>query len=172
MLYVSHRNPHPGCRSAGRLVGLKLHKEPSLQYRGSLLSCVVAAQGGCIIRAVFLTDIYEAYKRNPALENLLVDPEFAKKLVSSEGAWRSVVIKVGSDSAKDKLSTRTGLPRRETMQHAKIPWTGGCCCMMFPSLSSCLWRWLCLRVCISLPLNMQRVRQSLLTHQKLAVGQV
>ncbi|KAK9914761.1 hypothetical protein WJX75_000215 [Coccomyxa subellipsoidea] len=50
-------------------------------------------KGGCIIRAVFLTDIYEAYKRNPALENLLVDPEFAKKLVSSEGAWRSVVIK-------------------------------------------------------------------------------
>lgn len=51
-------------------------------------------QGGCIIRAIFLTDIYEAYKRNPALENLLVDPEFAKKLVSSEQAWRSVVTKV------------------------------------------------------------------------------
>ena len=51
-------------------------------------------QGGCIIRAVFLTDIYEAYKRNPALENLLVDPEFAKKLVTSEQAWRSVVTKV------------------------------------------------------------------------------
>lgn len=52
-------------------------------------------QGGCIIRAVFLDDIYQAYKRNPDLHNLLVDPEFAKKLVSSEQAWRSVVTKVG-----------------------------------------------------------------------------
>ena len=52
-------------------------------------------QGGCIIRAVFLDDIYQAYTRNPALENLMVDPEFAKKLVSSSSAWRSVIIKVG-----------------------------------------------------------------------------
>jgi 6-phosphogluconate dehydrogenase len=51
-------------------------------------------QGGCIIRAVFLDDIYQAYKRNPDLTNLLVDPEFAKKLVFSEQAWRSVVTKV------------------------------------------------------------------------------
>lgn len=69
---------------------------------------------------MFLTDIYEAYKRNPALENLLVDPEFAKKLVSSEGAWRSVVIKVGNDSAGDEFSPRTGRTRRETVQYAKI----------------------------------------------------
>ena len=43
---------------------------------------------------MFLDDIYQAYKRNPALENLMVDPEFAKKLVHSEQAWRSVVTKV------------------------------------------------------------------------------
>ncbi len=55
-------------------------------------------QGGCIIRAVFLDDIYKAYKRNPALENLMVDPEFAKKLVGSEQAWRSVVTKVRDPS--------------------------------------------------------------------------
>ena len=52
------------------------------------------AQGGCIIRAVFLDDIYQAYKRNPALENLMMDQEFGSKLVNSEKAWRSVVIKV------------------------------------------------------------------------------
>ena len=51
-------------------------------------------QGGCIIRAVFLDDIYQAYKRNPALENLMMDEEFGSKLVNSEKAWRSVVIKV------------------------------------------------------------------------------
>lgn len=43
---------------------------------------------------MFLDDIYQAYKRNPALENLMVDKEFGSKLVNSEKAWRSVVIKV------------------------------------------------------------------------------
>ena len=38
-------------------------------------------QGGCIIRAVFLDDIYQAYKRNPGLENLMMDKEFAEKLI-------------------------------------------------------------------------------------------
>jgi 6-phosphogluconate dehydrogenase len=56
-------------------------------------SLAAASQGGCIIRAVFLDDIYQAYKRNPALDNLMVDPEFAQKLVASEQAWRSVVTK-------------------------------------------------------------------------------
>ena len=51
-------------------------------------------QGGCIIRAVFLDDIYQAYKRNPGLENLMMDKEFAEKLISSSKAWRSVVTKV------------------------------------------------------------------------------
>ena len=51
-------------------------------------------QGGCIIRAVFLDDIYQAYKRNPGLENLMMDKEFAEKLIASSKAWRSVVTKV------------------------------------------------------------------------------
>ncbi len=51
-------------------------------------------QGGCIIRAAFLDDIYQAYKRDPALENLMMDKEFGMKLVNSEKAWRSVVTKV------------------------------------------------------------------------------
>lgn len=51
-------------------------------------------QGGCIIRAAFLDDIYQAYKRDAALENLMMDKEFGTKLVNSEKAWRSVVTKV------------------------------------------------------------------------------
>ena len=51
-------------------------------------------QGGCIIRAAFLDDIYQAYKRTPDLQNLMMDKEFATKLVNSEKAWRSVVTKV------------------------------------------------------------------------------
>ena len=48
-------------------------------------------QGGCIIRAAFLDDISKAYVRNPDLPNLLVDPQFASKLATSQAQWRRVI---------------------------------------------------------------------------------
>merc|ERR1711933_362565 len=48
-------------------------------------------KGGCIIRAGFLDQIKEAYKSNPELKNLLMDPNFANALVTRQSAWRRVV---------------------------------------------------------------------------------
>ncbi|KAK4798667.1 hypothetical protein SAY86_030993 [Trapa natans] len=48
-------------------------------------------KGGCIIRAIFLDRIKQAYDRNPDLANLLVDPEFAKEIIERQSAWRRVV---------------------------------------------------------------------------------
>ncbi len=48
-------------------------------------------KGGCIIRAGFLDDIRKAYARDPELANLLVDPEFAKRLADSQAQWRRVI---------------------------------------------------------------------------------
>lgn len=48
-------------------------------------------KGGCIIRAGFLDRIKQAYERNPDLNNLLVDPDFAKDLADRQDAWRRVV---------------------------------------------------------------------------------
>ncbi|KAI3881924.1 hypothetical protein MKW92_024410 [Papaver armeniacum] len=48
-------------------------------------------KGGCIIRAVFLDRIKQAYRRNPQLASLVVDPEFAKEMVQRQAAWRRVV---------------------------------------------------------------------------------
>ena len=48
-------------------------------------------KGGCIIRAGFLDRIKQAYERNPDLNNLLVDPDFAKDLADRQAAWRRVV---------------------------------------------------------------------------------
>lgn len=48
-------------------------------------------KGGCIIRAVFLDRIKQAYQRNPNLASLVVDPEFAKEMVQRQAAWRRVV---------------------------------------------------------------------------------
>eukprot|EP00898_Chlorokybus_atmophyticus_P007808 jgi/Chlat1/8028/Chrsp7S00631 len=48
-------------------------------------------KGGCIIRAVFLDRIKQAYERNPDLKNLLVDPDFAEELITRQAAWRRVI---------------------------------------------------------------------------------
>ena len=48
-------------------------------------------RGGCIIRARFLNDITDAYQRNPALANLLLDPYFREAILSRQAALRRVV---------------------------------------------------------------------------------
>ncbi len=41
-------------------------------------------RGGCIIRAQFLNRITEAYRRNPALKNLILDPYFTEIIVKTQ----------------------------------------------------------------------------------------
>ncbi|MDO5579773.1 MAG: decarboxylating NADP(+)-dependent phosphogluconate dehydrogenase [Planctomycetia bacterium] len=48
-------------------------------------------RGGCIIRAVFLERIKEAFDENPNLENLLLAPYFKSEVEKSQSAWRNVV---------------------------------------------------------------------------------
>jgi 6-phosphogluconate dehydrogenase len=48
-------------------------------------------RGGCIIRAVFLDRISEAFSRDPDLENLLLDHYFREAVESSQEGWRHVV---------------------------------------------------------------------------------
>jgi len=47
-------------------------------------------RGGCIIRAVFLERIREAFDKNANLENLLLDPYFKNVVESGQNAWRNV----------------------------------------------------------------------------------
>ncbi|MDR1268315.1 MAG: NADP-dependent phosphogluconate dehydrogenase, partial [Planctomycetaceae bacterium] len=48
-------------------------------------------RGGCIIRAVFLERIKEAFDADPKLENLLLAPYFKDVVESAQDAWRNVV---------------------------------------------------------------------------------
>jgi 6-phosphogluconate dehydrogenase len=48
-------------------------------------------RGGCIIRSAFLGDIKKAFKRNPDLVNLLMDPFFARAVRRAQSSWRRVV---------------------------------------------------------------------------------
>jgi 6-phosphogluconate dehydrogenase len=48
-------------------------------------------KAGCIIRAKFLRSIQEAFGRDPALTNLLLDPFFREAIATRLEAWRGVV---------------------------------------------------------------------------------
>jgi 6-phosphogluconate dehydrogenase len=48
-------------------------------------------RAGCIIRAVFLEEITQAFQKNPTLANLLMDANFKEKTASRQDSWRRVV---------------------------------------------------------------------------------
>jgi 6-phosphogluconate dehydrogenase len=54
-------------------------------------NCALLWRGGCIIRAVFLDRIKEAFDADPQLENLLLAPYFAQAVEKAQDAWRHVV---------------------------------------------------------------------------------
>jgi 6-phosphogluconate dehydrogenase len=48
-------------------------------------------KGGCIIRALLLDSIMQAFDRQPALPNLLLDIDFQSRIAAAAPAWRKVV---------------------------------------------------------------------------------
>ena len=50
-------------------------------------------RGGCIIRAVFLQRIKEAFDTDANLENLLLAPYFSEAVETAQTAWRNVVVR-------------------------------------------------------------------------------
>lgn len=48
-------------------------------------------KGGCIIRALLLDPIMQAFERQPALPNLLLDTDFQSRINAALPAWRKVV---------------------------------------------------------------------------------
>jgi 6-phosphogluconate dehydrogenase len=48
-------------------------------------------RGGCIIRSAFLGKIKDAFKKNPELPNLLLDPFFKSAVKKAQFSWRRVV---------------------------------------------------------------------------------
>ena len=73
--------------------GFQLLRAADHEYHWDLQFGVISSlwRAGCIIRAQFLGRIKDAYGRNPALANLLLDPYFAGVLASYQQDWRKVV---------------------------------------------------------------------------------
>lgn len=73
--------------------GFQLMREAQKEYKWTLNFGEIAQiwRGGCIIRAVFLQKITEAYQRDPQLANLLLDSYFNKTVKKAQENWRKVV---------------------------------------------------------------------------------
>ena len=77
---ISYAQGYALMRSAAKTYGWNLN------YGGIALMW----RGGCIIRSVFLGKIKEAYDKNPALSNLLLDEYFANTIKALVPSWRKV----------------------------------------------------------------------------------
>jgi 6-phosphogluconate dehydrogenase len=73
--------------------GMELLGAASTEYKWDLNLGDIATiwRGGCIIRAKFLNRIVEAYGRDPALHNLLLDPYFTEIIEKTQHDWRIAV---------------------------------------------------------------------------------
>ncbi len=73
--------------------GMALLRLAGAEYNYELNLAEVAAiwRAGCIIRARFLNRITDAFNRNPALPNLLLDEELGQSVRERLPAWRHVV---------------------------------------------------------------------------------
>ena len=73
--------------------GFQLMRQAQIEYQWKLDFASIASiwRGGCIIRARFLQKITEAYRRNPDLVNLMLDPYFDEQIKKGQPQWRTVV---------------------------------------------------------------------------------
>jgi 6-phosphogluconate dehydrogenase len=73
--------------------GMELLGAASKQYNWNLNFGDIATiwRGGCIIRAKFLNCIVDAYNRDPALHNLLLDSYFTDIIKNTQDDWRVAV---------------------------------------------------------------------------------
>jgi 6-phosphogluconate dehydrogenase len=95
--------------------GMALLSAASATYNWNLNLSEIARiwTGGCIIRAAFLADIMRAYRENPELVNLLLDPEVARQSDQTVGGARRAIITArswgvpvpGTSSALDYFDT-------------------------------------------------------------------
>ncbi|ACU04608.1 MULTISPECIES: decarboxylating NADP(+)-dependent phosphogluconate dehydrogenase [Pedobacter] len=73
--------------------GYQMIQAAALEYGWQLDygSIALMWREGCIIRSSFLGKIKEAFDKNPALQNLILDDFFKDKILQAQAGWRRVV---------------------------------------------------------------------------------
>jgi len=102
--------------------GFSLLKMASQEYGWDLDLAQVALvwRAGCIIRAALLSDITHAYRRDPALSNLLLDSAFKEAVLSRQAAWRSVV-QIAAGIGIPMLAASASLAYFDAYRSARLP---------------------------------------------------
>src|SRR6202008_4616734 len=102
--------------------GMELLRSGSDEYKWNLNLSDIATiwRGGGIIRAKFLNRIVEAYRRDPALHNLLLDRYFTRAIRKAQPKWRLVL----STGIKHGLATpafSASLAYFDSYRSARLP---------------------------------------------------
>ena len=102
--------------------GMKLLGAASTEYNWNLNLGDIATiwRGGCIIRAKFLNRIVEAYQRDSALQNLLLDRYFTKIIRKAQRNWRVA----GSNAIKHGVAVpafSASLAYFDSYRQARLP---------------------------------------------------
>lgn len=102
--------------------GFQLMREAQKEYKWKLNFGQIAQiwRGGCIIRAVFLQKITEAYARNPNLANLLLDPYFNKTVQQAQENWRKVIA-IAAECGVPIPTFSTSLSYYDGYRSARLP---------------------------------------------------
>ncbi|WP_051382928.1 NADP-dependent phosphogluconate dehydrogenase [Gloeobacter kilaueensis] len=102
--------------------GMALLKAASqeFKYELNLSECARIWKGGCIIRAVFLDKIKNAFLRDPALTNLLIDPDFSGDILDRQANWRSVV-QTAAQLGIPAYATAASLAYYDAYRSAQLP---------------------------------------------------
>ena len=77
-------------------------------------------RAGCIIRAVFLEEITQAFKKNPTLPNLFVDPKFSSMVADRQEAWRRTV-KLGIEHGIGLPAFSSSLAYYDSYRRGRLP---------------------------------------------------
>jgi 6-phosphogluconate dehydrogenase len=102
--------------------GMSLIRAASTEYKWNVPLGEMARiwRGGCIIRAKLLDSITKAFVRDPALANLLLDPDLGKQAASRQGAWRETV-KLAVDGGIPVPALGSGLAYFDAYRTASLP---------------------------------------------------
>src|SRR5438045_3545614 len=104
--------------------GMELLGAASKQYKWKLNFGDIATiwRGGCIIRAKFLNCIVDAYQRDPALHNLLLDSYFTDIIAKTQDNWR-VAVSVAAERGVAVPAFSASLAYFDSYRSARLPST-------------------------------------------------
>ena len=102
--------------------GMALLRAAAAEYRWSLNLAEISRiwKAGCIIRARFLDGIKAAYRRQPELPNLLLDPDFSRWVAEAAPAWRRVA-QSGSAAGVPLLAMGSALAYFDSYRRDQLP---------------------------------------------------